>query len=181
MAFLIRASRAIDRVSVWVGRAVMWLILIAVLVSVGNATSRKFFDLSSNAWLELQWYLFGAAWLLAAAYTLQRDDHIRIDVLSGHLSARTRNWIDLAGHSVMLMPFCLLMIYELVPFAARSFRIGEMSSSAGGLPVWPAKIIILAGFFLLAVQAVSEIIKRIAVLRGDMPDPRLARGEPRLT
>ena len=132
---------------------------------------RKALDISSNAWLELQWYLFAAVFLLAAAYTLQRNEHIRIDVVAGRLSKRARDWIDLSGHFLMLMPFVVLMIYGAVPYVRSSFRQQEVSSNAGGLLLWPAKALILAGFLLLFVQAISEIIKRIAVMRGDIPDP----------
>ena len=143
----------------------------AILVSAANATSRKLFSISSNAWLELQWYLFGAAYLLAAAYTLQRNEHIRIDIISNMLPKTVRNWIDIVGHVVMLLPFTILIIWEATPWFLQSYRIGEMSSNFGGLIQWPAKGLIIAGFALLAAQAVSEIIKRIAVIRGDIPDP----------
>jgi TRAP-type mannitol/chloroaromatic compound transport system permease small subunit len=172
MAPLLAISRAIDRLNVFIGKAVSWLILASILVSAGNAVSRKLFLASSNAWLELQWYLFGGAYLLAAAYTLQRDEHVRIDVVSGLLSKRARDWIDLIGHVVMLMPFTILMIIELTPFVANSVRQGEISSSAGGLVIWPAKLLILIGFVLLFFQGISEIIKRIAVLSGMISDPR---------
>ena len=171
MRFFLGISRGIDRFSVAVGRGVSWLILAAILVSAANAISRKAFSISSNAYLELQWYLFGAAFMLAAAYTLQRNEHIRIDVVSGNLSKRTRDWIDLFGHVFFLMPFVLLMLYLLVPYVSRSVRNQEMSGSASGLIIWPAKAILLAGFALLFLQAVSEIIKRIGVIRGVMPDP----------
>ena len=171
MKLLIGMSSVIDAVTAFFGRAVAWLVLAAVLVSAGNAVIRKAFDMSSNAWLELQWYLFGAVFMIAAAYTLQRNEHIRIDVVSGNLSKRTRDWIDLFGHVFFLMPFVLLMLYLLVPYVSRSVRNQEMSGSASGLIIWPAKAILLAGFALLFLQAVSEIIKRIAVIRGVMPDP----------
>ena len=171
MRLLIGLSSAIDAVTALLGRAVAWLVLAAVLVSAGNAIIRKAFDMSSNAWLELQWYLFGAVFMIAAAYTLQRNEHIRIDVVSGNLSKRTRDWIDLFGHLFFLTPFVLLMLYLLVPYVSRSVRNQEMSGSASGLIIWPAKAILLAGFALLFLQAISEIIKRIAVIRGTIPDP----------
>jgi TRAP-type mannitol/chloroaromatic compound transport system permease small subunit len=171
MDFLLRISRAIDRATVAIGQSVSWLILAAILVSAGNATVRKLFSVSSNAWLELQWYLFGAAFLLAAAYTLQRNEHIRIDIISNRLPARLRDWIDLLGHTLMLMPFTIVMIREATPFVLRSIRLGEVSSSFGGLILWPAKALILAGFLLLFIQGLSEIIKRIAVMRGLIEDP----------
>ena len=173
MHSLLRLSAAIDRITAAIGHAVSWLILAAVLISAGNAVMRKAFDISSNAWLELQWYLFSAVFLLAAAYTLQRDDHIRIDVVSTMLPKAVRNWIDLLGHILMLTPFVALMIYHSIPFVLNSYRQQESSSNAGGLIVWPAKALVLAGFLLLALQAVSEIIKRIAVMRGIIPDPHV--------
>lgn len=171
MKTLLVFSRLIDAITANIGKAVGWLILIAVLVSAGNAVIRKMFNMSSNAWLEAQWYLFGGAFMLAAAYTLSQNEHIRIDVVYGKFSRRVQHWIDLLGHCLFLMPFVLLMVYFLVPYVLMSFRSGEGSSSAGGLIVWPAKAILLAGFVLLAFQGVSEIIKKIAIMRGDMEDP----------
>ncbi len=164
-------SRAIDRLNEFVGKWVSWLILVSILVSSTNAVVRKAFNISSNAWLELQWYLFGAAFLLAAAYTLKQNEHIRIDIVYGMWPRRAQHWIDLIGHIFFLMPFCLLMVYYLVPYVTRSVRSGEMSTNAGGLIIWPAKAMLLAGFFLLALQGISEIIKKIAVMRGHMDDP----------
>ena len=166
MGSLLALSRFIDRINEFVGRNVSWLVLAAVLISAGNATIRKVFDMSSNAWLEVQWYLFGAVFMLAAGYTLRKNEHVRIDVLAGNLSKRTRDWIDLFGHFLFLLPFCLMMTYLAWPFFWRSFQSGEMSSNAGGLIIWPAKASILLGFILLTAQAVSEIIKRIAIIRG---------------
>lgn len=171
MKTLLVFSRLIDSITENIGKAVGWLILIAVLVSAGNAVIRKMFNMSSNAWLEAQWYLFGGAFMLAAAYTLSQNEHIRIDVVYGKFSRRVQHWIDLLGHCLFLMPFVLLMVYFLVPYVLMSYRSGEGSSSAGGLIVWPAKAILLAGFVLLAAQGVSEIIKKIAIMRGDMEDP----------
>lgn len=171
MGALLALSRLIDRINEIIGKSVSWLILIAVLVSAVNATVRKVFNVSSNAWLELQWYLYGAAFLFAAAYTLKQNEHIRIDILYGAWSRRVQHWIDLIGHIFFLMPFTLLMVYYLVPYTLRSVRSGEMSTNAGGLIIWPAKALLLAGFVLLAVQGVSEIIKKIAVMRGKMDDP----------
>jgi TRAP-type mannitol/chloroaromatic compound transport system permease small subunit len=165
-------SRAVDRLTAWIGKSVSWLILLAILVSAGNAVMRKAFSLSSNAWLELQWYLFGGAYLLAAAYTFQRNEHVRIDIVSSHLPERLRNWIDILGHLLMLLPFAALMIWESTPFVLYSFRLQEVSTNAGGLIVWPAKALILAGFVLLFLQGLSELIKRIAIMRG------LAGGAP---
>ncbi len=171
MGVLLRISRVIDRATAFIGQSVTWLILLSVLVSAANATSRKLFSLSSNAWLELQWYLFAGAYLLAAAYTLQRNGHVRIDIISNLLPRRIRDWIDIFGHAVMLLPFSVLMVWEITPWFVESYRIGEVSANYGGLILWPAKGLLLAGFFLLAVQAVSEIIKRVAFMQGLIGDP----------
>ena len=171
MAGLLALSRAIDRMNEFIGKWVSWLILLAVLVSAANAVIRKTFNMSSNAWLELQWYLFGAAFLLAAAYTLRQNEHIRIDIVYGMFSRRVQHWIDLFGHVFFLMPFVLLMIYYFVPYVSLSYRSGEVSTNAGGLIIWPAKSLLLIGFSLLALQGISEIIKKIAIMRGDMDDP----------
>ncbi len=171
MSGLLALSRAIDRITEFVGKSVAWLILVAVLVSAGNAIVRKAFDMSSNAWLELQWYLYGAAFLLAAAYTLQRNEHVRIDFVANMMSKRTRDWIDLFGHIFFLIPFTGLIVYLAVPWLMRSYSSGELSANAGGLILWPAKAMVLAGFVLLLVQAFSEIIKRIAVIRGEIDEP----------
>ncbi|ACP25532.1 tripartite ATP-independent periplasmictransporter, DctQ component [Sinorhizobium fredii NGR234] len=168
---LLGFSRLIDAITERIGKAVSWLILVAVLVSAGNAVIRKTFNVSSNAWLEAQWYLFGAAFMFAAAYTLSQNEHIRIDVVYGMFSRRVQHWIDLFGHIFFLMPFVLLMLYYLVPYVRMSYVSGEVSSSAGGLIIWPAKAILLIGFILLALQGVSEIIKKIAIMTGNMDDP----------
>jgi TRAP-type mannitol/chloroaromatic compound transport system permease small subunit len=175
MTTLLAVSRTIDWVTALIGRAVTWLILAAILVSAGNAISRKLFDWSSNAWLELQWYLFGGAFFLAAAYALQRNEHIRIDIVSNLLPKVVRNAIDLFGHLVMLIPFTLLMLRETWPSMAESFTLGETSSNYGGLAIWPAKACIVIGFALLFVQGISETIKRVAVMAGRLPDPHEAR------
>ncbi|GGH46784.1 TRAP transporter small permease subunit [Frigidibacter albus] len=171
MGGLLALSAVIDRVNEIIGKAVSWLILVAVLVSAANAVVRKTMNISSNAWLELQWYLFGAAFLLAAAYTLKQNEHIRIDIVYGAFSRRVQHWIDLFGHVVFLMPFCALMIYYLIPYTTRSYTSGEVSTNSGGLIIWPAKALLLAGFSMLALQGISEIIKKIAVMRGRIPDP----------
>jgi TRAP-type mannitol/chloroaromatic compound transport system permease small subunit len=172
---MLRLSGAIDAVNAFLGRAVTWLILAAILVSAGNAMIRKAFDISSNSWLELQWYLFGWAFLVAASYTLQRNEHIRIDILSNAMSKRTRNWIDIFGHVFMLLPFTALMVYLSWPFFINAFRSGEMSGSAGGLILWPARLSIFVGFVLLFFQAISELIKRVAVIQGVIPDPHASQ------
>jgi TRAP-type mannitol/chloroaromatic compound transport system permease small subunit len=170
MAALTRLARAIDALTGFIGRWVSWLIFLAVIVSAANAVIRKAFNESSNAWLELQWYLFGAAFLLAAAYTLQQNEHIRIDILYNNYSRRKQHWIDLFGHVFFLMPFVVLMIFYFVPYVWLSFRTGEVSTNAGGLTIWPGKLMLLAGFLLLGLQGVSEIIKKIAMMRGLIPD-----------
>jgi TRAP-type mannitol/chloroaromatic compound transport system permease small subunit len=176
MGGLLALSRRIDAVTAFIGRHVIWLILAAILISSINAVIRKAFDMSSNAWLELQWYLFGAVFMVAAAYTLQRNEHIRIDIISGRLSQNARNWIDLCGHVLMLLPFTALMIYESTPFVLNAIRSGEISGSAGGLIIWPARAFILAGFLLLFIQGISELIKRIAIMRGLIADPHAGQG-----
>jgi TRAP-type mannitol/chloroaromatic compound transport system permease small subunit len=171
MGGLLALSGVIDRINEWIGKSVSWLILIAVLVSATNAILRKTMNISSNAWLEFQWYLFGAAFLGAAAYTLKQNEHIRIDILYGALSRRKQHWIDLIGHILFLMPFVLLMLYFLVPYVMISMNSGEVSQNAGGLIIWPAKMLLLIGFILLMFQGISEIIKKIAVMRGVIEDP----------
>jgi TRAP-type mannitol/chloroaromatic compound transport system permease small subunit len=168
---LLALSRLIDSVTAFIGRQLRWLVLATVLISAANAILRKAFDLSSNAWLELQWLLFGAVFMLAAAYTLQKNAHVRIDVVSSRLAKRTRDLIDLAGHLVMLLPVTVIIVWLSWPFFLGSFREGEVSSNAGGLPVWPAKFLIFAGMLLLLLQALSEIVKRLAVLKGVITDP----------
>lgn len=171
MQALLAISRGIDRVNAFIGKSVIWLILLAVLVSAGNAISRKLFNLSSNAWLELQWYLFGAAFMGAAAYTLQQNEHIRIDVFYASRSRKTQHWIDLLGHIFFLLPFVALMAWLLWPYTFQAFYSGQISTNAGGLMIWPARAILLAGFVMLTFQAVAEIVKKIAVMRGIMEDP----------
>ena len=171
MAGLLALSRGIDRLNELSGKGGGWLILVAVLVSAGNAIIRKAFNMSSNAWLEAQWYLFGAAFLLAAAYTLKQNEHIRIDIIYGMWSRRTQHMIDLFGHVFFLMPFVILMISYFIPYFLLSYRSGEVSSSAGGLIIWPAKALLLIGFTQLGLQGISEIIKKIAIMRGEMDDP----------
>ena len=171
MQALLRLARGIDRVSGFVGRFVMWLIFIAVIVSAGNAIVRKAANWSSNSLLELQWYLFGAAFMGAAAYTLQQNEHIRIDIFYGSRSRRTQHWIDLFGHVLFTLPFVVLMAWMLVPYAWQAFRIGQVSNNAGGLLIWPARAMLAAGFILLIAQVLSEIIKKIAVMRGLIEDP----------
>jgi len=176
MGALLALSRLIDRINEIIGKSVSWLILVAVLISAINATIRKIFNTSSNAWLEAQWYLYGAAFLLAAAYTLKQNEHIRIDIVYGTWSRRVQHWIDLFGHVFFLMPMVCLMLYLLFPYVTRSFLSGEVSTNAGGLIIWPAKALLLIGFILLFGQGLSEIIKKIAVLMGLIADPHPATG-----
>ncbi|PTE21654.1 C4-dicarboxylate ABC transporter [Cereibacter changlensis JA139] len=171
MRGLLGLSRFIDRMNEIIGKSVAWLILVAILVSATNAVIRKIFNVSSNSWLELQWYLFGAAFLLASAYTLKQNEHIRIDIVYGAFPRRVQHWIDLMGHLLFLMPFTLLMIWYFVPYVSLSYRNGEVSNNAGGLTIWPAKALLLIGFSMLALQGISEIIKKIAVMRGVIDDP----------
>lgn len=178
MNALLALSRAIDRINEVIGKSVIWLIFIAVLVSTINALVRKFLNISSNAWLELQWYLYGGAFMMAAAYTLKQNEHVRIDLLYGNWTRKRQHWVDLFGHFFFLLPFILLMCYYLWPYTMRSLCIGqnefcriEMSPNSGGLPLWPAKLALLVGFIQMAFQSFSEIIKKIAVMRGLIEDP----------
>lgn len=171
MKALLQASRIIDRVNEVVGKAIMWLVLAAVLVSAINAVVRKSLNISSNAWLELQWYLFSAVFLLGAGYTFLRNAHVRIDFISSRLTARARSIIDVVGIVVFLIPLCVLMIDMSWPLLARAWASGEMSQNAGGLIRWPVYLLVPVGMGLLLAQALSELIKRIAFLRGLIPDP----------
>ncbi len=171
MQGLLAFSRVIDRLSHGVGMIIMWLILAVTLISATNAISRKAFDLSSNAWLELQWYLFAYVFLCGAGYVFLKNAHVRIDFVSSRLSARARNWIDVVGIILFLLPFCILVISLGWPFFFNSWKSGELSLNAGGLIRWPAYLTIPLGFALLLLQGLSELIKRIAFLRGHIPDP----------
>lgn len=172
MTGLLKLSAAIDRVTEFIGRTLYWLILVMVIVSTLNAISRKFLNVSSNAWLELQWYMFSVVFLCCAGYALLRKEHIRIDIVANHLSERANQRIALFGHVFFLVPLCLIMIYFSWPYFMESLRIGEVSSNAGGLIRWPAKLLLIIGFGLLLMQAVSEIIKQVGVMRGVYVDPR---------
>src|ERR671916_3531975 len=163
---LLGISRLIDAVNERIGKVTAWAIVIAVLVSAINAIIRKIFGVSSNAWLELQWYLFGAVFMLCAAWTLKANEHIRIDIVSNKLTKRGRDTIDLIGHLFFLFPFVALMLYLSFPYFFNSYRSGEVSSNAGGLLIWPAKGLILLGFISLAFQWLSELIKRVAIMNG---------------
>jgi TRAP-type mannitol/chloroaromatic compound transport system permease small subunit len=171
MQALLALSRGIDRVTEFIGKSVMWLIFLAILVSAGNAVMRKAINWSSNSLLEAQWYLFGAAFLMASAYTLKQNEHIRIDIVYGMFSNRTRQRIDLFGHVFFLMPFVLIMTWMLVPYMLDAIRTGQGSANSGGLIIWPARAFLLAGFVLLVFQGISEIIKKVAIIRGLIDDP----------
>ena len=171
MTLLLRMSRWIDALNERVGNAIYWLILVAVVVSAGNATIRYAFDASSNGWLELQWYLFSAVFLLGAGYTLLHNEHVRIDVVFAHLSARQRAWIDLLGGIFFLLPMAIVIMVLSWPILVESWARHEVSADAGGLLRWPVKLLIPAGFLLLTLQGLSEIVKRIGFLAGLGPDP----------
>jgi TRAP-type mannitol/chloroaromatic compound transport system permease small subunit len=168
---LLKLSSVIDAINVRIGRWIAWLVLVAVLVSAANATVRKLFDLSSNSWLELQWVLFSMVFLLCAPWTLKDNEHIRIDIVNNLMPQRTRDWIDVVGHGFFLLPLAIVMVITGVPFFLRSWEVNEQSGNAGGLPQWPTKSLVMIGFALLLAQGISELIKRIAVMRGLIPDP----------
>jgi TRAP-type mannitol/chloroaromatic compound transport system permease small subunit len=163
-----QAARLIDAYNERIARAVAWFLVVTIIVSAANATSRYALNLASNAWLELQWNLFAVAFLFGAAWTLKLNEHVRIDILSWTLPQRVRDWIDVFGHVVFLVPFTALHIYEGLDYFRRSFVANETSTHAGGLIFWPAKLVLLIGFALLLLQGISELLKRIAIMRGDM-------------
>ncbi len=169
MQGLLAISRVIDAINEYIGRWVSWLVLATTLVSAGNALSRYIFGVSSNAWLELQWYLFAAIFLIAAGYTLKHNGHVRIDIFYGRLSARAQAWIDLAGGALFLMPVCVLLTWFSWHGFIDALEGAEMSPDAGGLMRWPVRLTIPLGFALLALQGLSEIIKRAAFLAGKAP------------
>lgn len=176
MTYLLSLSKRIDALSAWLGRWVAWLVLVAVLVSTANAVMRKAFNMSSNAFLEIQWYLFAAVFLLASGYTLMRQEHVKIDVLSGRFSKRTQIMIDIVGICLFLLPFTFMIIKLAMPLVLNAYATQEVSSNAGGLIRWPVFALLPAGMLLLAVQAVSELIKRVAFLQGLIPDPSKKQG-----
>ena len=175
MQSLLKMSRGIDAFTKWTGKRLAWLILIAVVVSALNAIIRKTFDTSSNSWLELQWVLFSVVFLLCSSWTLLDNEHIRIDIINNLLPKPVRNIIELVGHVVFLMPLTIVMIITGGPFFMRSVEINEQSGNAGGLPQWPAKSLIIIGFTFLLIQGISELIKRIAVMRDLIPDPHASQ------
>src|SRR5919201_6355463 len=180
MRSLLALSRAIDALNERLGRIVFWGVLIMVLVSAGNATSRYAFNVASNAWLELQWYLFSAVFLLCAGYTLLHNEHIRIDVVSSLLSRRKQMWIDVFGLVFFLLPMTLFIMWLSWPVFMNAWTSGEISGSAGGLVRWPVRLLVPAGFLLLSLQGISELIKRIAYLRGLIDDPVEKHKDPGL-
>jgi TRAP-type mannitol/chloroaromatic compound transport system permease small subunit len=172
---LLNLSRGIDAGTRWIGKRLAWLILVAVVVSAVNAIIRKAFDMSSNSWLELQWLLFSVVFLMCSSWTLLDNEHIRIDIINNMMPKKARDIIDVIGHAFFLLPLTIVMIITGVPFFLRSFYLNEQSGNAGGLPQWPAKSLIMIGFAMLLVQGISELIKRIAVMRGLIPDPHASQ------
>jgi TRAP-type mannitol/chloroaromatic compound transport system permease small subunit len=173
MNFLLVFSRRVDWVTERIGKSIGWLLLAAVLISAGNALIRKTFDISSNAFLEAQWYLFGAVFMLGAGYAFLHDQHVRIDVLSSKLKRRTQIWVDIVGIIVFLLPLCAFVVWTSLPSLQLAFTSKEVSANPGGLLRWPVYALVPLGFALLALQSVSELIKRIAFLTGDGPDPHV--------
>jgi TRAP-type mannitol/chloroaromatic compound transport system permease small subunit len=171
MKALLAISRAIDTLNEHVGRLTYWLILVAVLISAGNAVMRYTLNLSSNAWLEIQWYLFAFVFLFCAGYTLLHNQHVRIDILTAHLSGRRKAWIDILGTLFFLLPMAIAIMWLSWPVFVDAYQSHEISTNAGGLLIWPARLMVPAGFALLVLQGFSELIKRIAFLRGMIPDP----------
>ena len=177
MHALLKFSKAVDWLNTQVGKYAIWLILAATVVSGVNAVIRKLFNMSSNAYLEVQWYFFAASFLLAAGYTLLNNEHVRIDVVSSHLSKRGQIWVDIIGFTFFLTPICLAVLWYGIPFFLQGFHSGEMSQNAGGLIRWPVYAMIPLGFTLLLLQGWSELIKRFAFLQGLIEDPMLKRVE----
>ncbi|MFG1296722.1 MULTISPECIES: TRAP transporter small permease subunit [Xanthobacter] len=176
MTPLLALARGIDAVNARIGKIAAWLIVAAIFVSAINAIVRKLFDVSSNSWLELQWVLFSAVFLLCASWTLLDNEHIRIDIVNSHLTKRVRDGIDIFGHLFFLLPFSILLLWTSVPFFLNSYAIDEQSLNAGGLPQWPAKALVPLGFFFLTLQGISELIKRVAIFTGRMNDPHEGEG-----
>ncbi|WP_348704955.1 TRAP transporter small permease subunit [Acidovorax soli] len=171
MSPLLALSRLIDGMNRRIGQWVIWLILASTVISAVNAVIRKAFNFSSNAFLEVQWYLFAGSFLLAAGYTLLNNEHVRIDVVISRFSKRTQTWIDVFGFAVFLLPLCVVVLYYSLPFFLQAWRSNEMSSNAGGLILWPVYMLMPLGFALLLLQGVSELIKRLAFLQGLIEDP----------
>ncbi len=172
---LLPATRVVDAATIWIGKRVAWLIIAAVVVSAANATVRKVFDTSSNSWLELQWVLFSIVFLLCSPWTLLANEHIRIDIVNQLLPQRVRNTIDVIGHAFFLLPLTIVMILTGVPFFLVSYGQNEQSLNAGGLPQWPSKGLIMIAFAMLLIQGLSELVKRIAIMRDLIPDPHASQ------
>lgn len=170
MGALLSISRVIDFINGRLGRIVAWLVLAAVVVSAGNAISRKMLNIASNGMLELQWYLFGIVFMIGASWTMKTNEHVRVDVVSSRLSKYVRDRIEVFGLIVFFFPFALVHLYYSYPFFMESWRTQEWSTNAGGLIIWPAKGMVLLGFFLLTLQGVSQLIKRVAIIRGDLDE-----------
>jgi len=168
---LLALSRAVDKLNERIGLTVSWLVLAAVLISAANAVVRKAFNVSSNSFLEIQWYLFSVVFLFCAGYTLLRNQHVRIDVIAGRLSPQAQAWIDILGTIFFLMPMALTIMWLSWPVFVQAYVRHEVSTNAGGLLIWPARLLVPIGFFLLVIQGVSELIKRVAFLQGLIPDP----------
>jgi len=168
---LLPATRLVDAINTWIGKRLAWLVIGAILVSAVNATVRKIFDTSSNAWLELQWVLFSVVFLLCSPWTLLANEHIRIDIVNNLMPTRVRNIIEIVGHAFFLLPLTIVMIITGVPFFLVSYDQNEQSLNAGGLPQWPSKGLIMIAFAMLLIQGISELVKRIAVMRDLIPDP----------
>ena len=171
MQGLLKIARLIDRLNEFVGHWIIWLVLAAVTLSAGNAIVRKIFNMSSNAMLELQWYFFSAIFLLCAGYTLMRNEHVRIDIVMGRFSPKVQTWIDVLGTIFFLLPMAIMFIYLSWPIFVRTYTFHEISTNAGGLVIWPARLLVPIGFVLLVLQGLSELMKRIAFLAGAGPDP----------
>ena len=171
MKALLALSRWIDALNERVGKATYWLILVAVLVSTGNAVVRYTFDMSSNAWLEIQWYLFSFVFLFCAGYTLLHNQHVRIDIITSNFSKRVQTWVEISGTVFFLMPMAIAIMWLSWPVFVDAYRSNEVSANAGGLPVWPGRLMLPVGFLLLVLQGLSELIKRVAFLQGLIPDP----------
>jgi TRAP-type mannitol/chloroaromatic compound transport system permease small subunit len=172
---LLSLSKVIDAINVQIGRWCAWAILLAVAVSAINAVVRKAFDMSSNAWLELQWVLFSVVFLLCASWTLRDNEHIRIDIVNNLLPRWLRNTIELIGHAFFLLPLAIVLVVTGVPFFIKSYELNEQSGNAGGLAQWPTKSLVMIAFALLLAQGISELIKRVAVMRDLIPDPHAAQ------
>ena len=178
MTLLLKLSTWIDALNERIALAISWALLLAVLICAGNALVRYLLNTSSNAWLEIQWYLFGAIFLLASSYTLKRNEHVRIDVVVGRFSKRTQVWIDIFGFVFFLLPAVGLILYFGWPYALESIRNQEVSSNAGGLIIWPAKVLIPIGFLLLTLQGLSELIKRFGYLMGLVDASEFEKQQP---